>query len=303
MSGRLRVVAVIPAHNEQETIAEVVRALLAQSHRLEVVAVVLDRCTDRTPEIVQSLSGEDPRVRPVVKEEASYDQADFGPLYAEVVNWGIRALRDVDYDAIAIVDADTVVGRDYVERAVDLLRGEPRCAIAGVRMGGKDLRGSGSVIRRSFLEEATGGLYPEVPAPDTYLLLKALALGYTVREIPGASVRLLRPSFEWPSLRLRVRRHYRLGRACWWLGYHPAYLLGRAAKKFLSDPPSGVAILLGYLSSAVRGGPRSDVADLLRRMQVERMKAILRGYLLPGAAGREGSGQGGNGGEAGSDRY
>ncbi|MDK2464034.1 MAG: hypothetical protein QI223_04590, partial [Candidatus Korarchaeota archaeon] len=177
------------------------------------------------------------------------------------------------------------------------------CGRAGGRGGGKDRGGAGSVIRRSFLEEATGGLYPEVPAPDTYLLLKALSLGYTVREIPGADVRLLRQSFEWPSLGLRVRRHYRLGRACWWLGYHPAYLLGRAAKKLLSDPPSGVAVLLGYLSSAVRGGQRSDVADLLRRMQVERMKAILRGYLLPGAAGRDGSGQGGKGGEAGSDRY
>ncbi len=278
----MRVAAVVPAHNEEETVETVLRALLLQTHRLERVAVVLDRCTDHTPEIVHRLAEEAADlISPVVKGKTSYELADFGPTYAETVNWGIRALSEVNYDVLLVVDADTVLGQTYVERGVGILREDGACAIAGSRLGGRNIRGSGSLIRRSFLEKATGGLYPEVPAPDTYLLYKALAMGYTVREVPDAEVNLLRPSFHWPSTWLRVKRHYRLGGACWWLGYHLLYLLGRSAKRALSDPLAGLAMCIGYFSSALRGRERSDVVEFVRRGQVEEMKAIVRNYLSP----------------------
>ena len=54
---------VIPAHNEARVIEESVRGLRAQSRRNFEVIYVLDRCTDRTRELLVSAAEGDPRIR------------------------------------------------------------------------------------------------------------------------------------------------------------------------------------------------------------------------------------------------
>lgn len=58
-----RVSVVVPAHNEERVIADCAKALLAQDHADLEVVFVLDRCTDRTLEILRGAVGGDPRVR------------------------------------------------------------------------------------------------------------------------------------------------------------------------------------------------------------------------------------------------
>jgi chlorobactene glucosyltransferase len=60
---------VIPAHNEARVIQESVRGLRAQSRRNFEVIYVLDRCTDRTRELLEAAAEGDPRVR--ILENAS----------------------------------------------------------------------------------------------------------------------------------------------------------------------------------------------------------------------------------------
>jgi glycosyltransferase involved in cell wall biosynthesis len=50
-----RVIAVVPAHNEEAQIAECLRSLLAQTRPPERVLVVLDNCTDNTELVVSGL--------------------------------------------------------------------------------------------------------------------------------------------------------------------------------------------------------------------------------------------------------
>ena len=54
---------VIPAHNEQRVIEASVRGLRAQTRRNFEAIYVLDRCTDRTRELLESAAGGDPRIR------------------------------------------------------------------------------------------------------------------------------------------------------------------------------------------------------------------------------------------------
>jgi len=46
----LRVVALIPAHDEEEQIAATIASVRAQTHRVERIVVVADNCSDRTAE-------------------------------------------------------------------------------------------------------------------------------------------------------------------------------------------------------------------------------------------------------------
>ena len=43
-----KVVVVVPAHNEQESIARTIKALLGQTRQPDRIVVVADNCTDRT---------------------------------------------------------------------------------------------------------------------------------------------------------------------------------------------------------------------------------------------------------------
>ena len=48
------VCVVVPAHNEEDTIARTITALLKQTRRPDQIVIVADNCSDRTVEIAQS---------------------------------------------------------------------------------------------------------------------------------------------------------------------------------------------------------------------------------------------------------
>ena len=72
-SGRVSVI--VPAHNEARVIADCAKALLAQDHAALEVVFVLDRCTDRTLEILRGAAGDDPRVKIVENAHCPDDWA------------------------------------------------------------------------------------------------------------------------------------------------------------------------------------------------------------------------------------
>lgn len=70
-----RVSVIVPAHNEARVIAECAKALLAQDHANLEIVFVLDRCTDRTLEILRGAVDGDPRVKIVENEHCPDDWA------------------------------------------------------------------------------------------------------------------------------------------------------------------------------------------------------------------------------------
>src|ERR671936_346307 len=54
---RRRIVAVIPAHDEEEQIGDTVRSLLQQSVRPDRIIVVADNCTDATAAVAAACGG------------------------------------------------------------------------------------------------------------------------------------------------------------------------------------------------------------------------------------------------------
>ena len=66
---------VIPAHNEARVIEASVRGLRAQTRRNFEVIYVLDRCTDRTRELLESAAEGDPRIRVIENSSCPPDWA------------------------------------------------------------------------------------------------------------------------------------------------------------------------------------------------------------------------------------
>jgi cellulose synthase/poly-beta-1,6-N-acetylglucosamine synthase-like glycosyltransferase len=103
---RVRLAIAVPAHDEERTIAECLRSLRASmladggDTRLVVVA---DHCGDATAEIASDLG-----VRVLLRDDASQRGKGFTLHHA----W--QALRAEPVDALAVVDADTVVDANFV---------------------------------------------------------------------------------------------------------------------------------------------------------------------------------------------
>ncbi|UCD94840.1 MAG: glycosyltransferase [Candidatus Zixiibacteriota bacterium] len=97
--GDYRFLILIPAHNEETAIAKTLESLkcLEQGANAEIVAVA-DNCDDRTAEVaraggVRVLERNDPQNR--------------GKGFA--LEWAIERHNLDDYDAVVVVDADTLV--------------------------------------------------------------------------------------------------------------------------------------------------------------------------------------------------
>jgi 1,2-diacylglycerol 3-beta-glucosyltransferase len=93
------VAVVIPAHNEEREIANVLKSLQAQDYPGDrfVVAVIADNCHDRTAEIARAMAA-------VVYERSDAQR----PGKGHALVWGIARVREdfPDVEAITILDAD-----------------------------------------------------------------------------------------------------------------------------------------------------------------------------------------------------
>lgn len=116
-----RVIAIIPAHNEEKTVGDTIRSLLNQTYKTDVF-VMSDNSTDRTVEVARSFGV---RVEETVGNKNKKSGAQ---------NQAIRQLHGYDY--VIFADADTIVGEDFVENAMEEFRREPLlgavCSRAGI---------------------------------------------------------------------------------------------------------------------------------------------------------------------------
>lgn len=124
--GMARLIAVIPAHNEEATIGDTVRSLAWQSRPPDQVVVVCDNCTDDTAGVAASAGAKVfTTVGNTAKKAGALNQA-LGKL-----------LPTFTGDDLALVmDADSRLNNEWLEYACELLRDDPRIgAVCGIFLG------------------------------------------------------------------------------------------------------------------------------------------------------------------------
>lgn len=211
----MRVVALVPAHNEREHIGTTVRALLAQERVPDRIVVVADNCTDDTPEQAREAAAENPAVVVAVLRDNVHRKSG-------ALNWAWRTYCQ-DAELLVTLDADTVlppnaVGdweREFIEDPglggssskftmpshgggggsllVRLQRAEfARWTMTGLRRGWTSvLAGTGCAIRNSVLhhvagrDDRSGPWSYESQVEDFELSYRIRGLGYTCRISPS----------------------------------------------------------------------------------------------------------------------
>lgn len=121
-----RVTVLVPAHDEEEQIADGLAGLLAQTRRPDRIVVVCDNCSDRTAEIAATVPG----VEVVATHGNTHRKAG-------ALNQVLAALLPGtdECDAVLVVDADSVLDPGFVEAGVARLAAGEVSAVGGTFEG------------------------------------------------------------------------------------------------------------------------------------------------------------------------
>lgn len=135
----LRVVALIPAHNEQDQIADAVTSLLEQTHRPDRIIVVTDNCTDGTAAVASRFPVE------VVATHGNTHRK------AGALNQVLRDLLPTlpPRSAVLVMDADSVLTPGFVEAAAAHMEGTSGSPAVGGTFSGKPGGGLVGALQRN----------------------------------------------------------------------------------------------------------------------------------------------------------
>jgi cellulose synthase/poly-beta-1,6-N-acetylglucosamine synthase-like glycosyltransferase len=133
--NEMRFLVLIPAYNEESVIGRCLQAIEDDRRERDSVLVVADRCTDSTAEIARAFGA-------TVLERHPDEQ----PGRAAARQAGLEAARGLEWDAVVMLDADSVVESGFLgscERA--LVAGAPAVQARSESRGGRGLGAEASL--------------------------------------------------------------------------------------------------------------------------------------------------------------
>jgi cellulose synthase/poly-beta-1,6-N-acetylglucosamine synthase-like glycosyltransferase len=261
----IRFLVLIPAHNEEPVIRRCLEAIAADRRGSDVVLVVADRCTDATAEIARSFGAR-------VLERGPAEE----PGRAAARQAGLEHARSLEWDAVVMLDADSVIspgfflaceralaGAGAVQARSESQKGRTLATEAslaaftlqGVTLPrGRDrlgmfvrLRGTGMAMRRDV---ALAHRFRAPASEDLFFTLDLLMDGVRCRHVDAARLRSEGAS-TWNNFGGQKVR-YEAGRIAAARAYLPG-LARRAVRGgdlacadaawFLATPPFAVAVL------------------------------------------------------------
>lgn len=113
-----RIVALIPAHNEEETIGKTIQSLLTQTYPLTRIIVIPNNCNDNTADVARCYGKKYPQVHVLELHKISGKKAG-------ALNRALLTLNPQDWDFVLQMDGDTFLDSRLVEEALKEFRDDP----------------------------------------------------------------------------------------------------------------------------------------------------------------------------------
>lgn len=108
----MKILIIIPAHNEADSIGKTLDSLLAQTFAAQQIIVVDDNSTDETNAIVSKYAEQNSTVKLVYKESSVLHEP--GSKIIEAFQFGY-ANKTIDYNLVCKYDADLIFPENYLE--------------------------------------------------------------------------------------------------------------------------------------------------------------------------------------------
>jgi biofilm PGA synthesis N-glycosyltransferase PgaC len=231
-------VVVTPVRNEADYIEKTIRSMISQTIPPCEWIIVNDGSTDGTEEIVRKYLEAYPWIRLVNRKDRGFHQRGGGVVVAFYE--GYNVLKCQDYDFIVKLDGDLSFATNYFEDLFKRFMAFSELGIAGgkcwlwednqwmLKKGGENMPPGCTKVYRKECFEAIGGLERHL-GWDGIDNWKAQMLGWQTHCFDDLRVIHPKPMGNKAGL---VRRYIEMGRAAYFIGYHPLFMLARGVRNF-----------------------------------------------------------------------
>lgn len=275
-------VIICPCRNEAEYAETTLKSLVQQTRQPDLLIIVDDGSTDKTPDILKRYSSEYNWIKVVTKKDRGHRSV--GPGVIETFYAGYAECpREATY--ICKLDLDLDLPPRYFEILLNLMESNPRL---------------GTCSGKPYFRDSLGNLISEKCADDNSVGMTKLYRHTCFKEIGGFVRQVMWDAIDGHLCRMHgwraishdaealrfihlrpmgssqvgiVHGRLRLGFGQWFMGTHPAYLIASALFRISHFPPilGSIATTYSYFQCAVRRRPRLSkpfFGTYLRRYQL-----------------------------------
>jgi glycosyltransferase involved in cell wall biosynthesis len=291
--AQLNYVIITPARNEEAFIQKTIESVAKQTLLPLRWVIVNDGSTDNTGAIVRRYLDEYSWLELVefpVRKERNFAAKVFA------FRAGQEKVKDLDYEVIANLDADTSFDPDHFEFLLNEFRKDPELGVAGTIFkeaggyssetdsfeGQNHVSGQCQLFRRKCFEEIGGYQPNKAGGIDWMAVTTARMIGWKTRSFRERSF------FHHRSLgtaeRGRVASSFSYGEKDYYLGNHPLWEICRVGFRMTRRPYliDGMALGAGYLWAFVTRQHRPVSKELMtfhRREEMHKLKGIFKSLL------------------------
>lgn len=271
---------VTPARNEADNLPRLAESVVAQTITPAAWVIVDDHSDDGSYEWTAQLAADHDFIHAMAWGGPNVGALSEGRREARDLHAfraGIDALP-APVDIVVKVDADTAFEPDYFERLLAKFIEQPDLGIAGggcyeMEEGEWVLRPTAASHPRGASRAYRWDLVADIRALEPRMgwdgidEIKANLRGYRTQQFPELVFRHYRP--EGGRERHRLRAKAVSGRAAYFMGYRPSFIVMRAVFRARREP-AALAMMWGYFSEAAKRTPRCtdrEVVALIRSQQ------------------------------------
>ena len=282
----LTYILVTPVKNEEANIPELIQSITSQHVRPVGWFIVDDNSDDQTPGIIDKATAENSWIHSMrLVEGRAYDlEEHYASICRAGFNWALNYCKDsnVEFEYIALSDADMVYPGCYFYQVICFLRRNPEFGIVGGKVLIRNERGSireetktyptsqpagtGRVWRRECFIQ-TGG-YMQVLSPDAVSNVMALLGGWKVKQLSDVECYQTRSSGGRYSL---WSGYFSQGKRAYYMNLNLLGVLVTVIDMVLVSRPGkslvrSLAFFSGYFWSLIRREDQIEIAEVRKYM-------------------------------------
>lgn len=281
--ARRRYLLVSPCRDEATFIRRTLESVTAQTIQPALWIVVDDGSTDDTPMILEQYEQRLPYLRVVRRTDRG--RRNVGPGVVEAFYAGLKTVSLNDFDYVCKLDVDLELPPRYFELLMLRMEAEPRLGTSSGKPWFVHPE-SGALVREVCGDEMSvgatkfyrvdcfreiGGFVRQVMW-DGIDCHRARMIGWIAESVADEALRFVHLRPMGASQKGIWTGRVRAGFGQYFMGTAPLYYLASAAYRAWQHPRfiGSVAMLWGYLSSAMRGVPRyadAEFRGFVRRYQ------------------------------------
>lgn len=284
---KTRYVLVTPAYNEEKFIEKLIQSVIAQTMLPQKWVIIDDGSGDATYEIIKKYEAQNSFISCLRLNRD--DIVSYYSRRANVVLMGIEEIKEMEYDFLAVLDADIIPESTYFEGIMREFDRDPQLGIAAgifryvingrLKTALTDrlcTSGSHQVFRRQCYDQIGGYVPLKHGGDDSLVDIMARMYGWKTRnfdEYPVIQNRIVGTGDGKSVLRARFGQ----GLTDYGIATHPIFMVAKCFRRAFLEKPciiGGIARLTGFISGYLMKEERQMLPEAILFVRKEQIKRL-----------------------------